>query len=41
MHQLQRYVQATDSWIVVLEGTWGDYASEQRIASGYTRIVHV
>jgi hypothetical protein len=38
MYELQRYILATDSWIVIHTGTWGDCAAEQRIASGFTRI---
>lgn len=39
MYNLQSYVIATNSWLVIHTGTWGDCASEQRVRAGYTRIV--
>jgi hypothetical protein len=41
MYTLQTYVLATNSWLVIHTGTWGDCASEQRVSAGYTRIVRV
>jgi hypothetical protein len=39
MHRLQRYILASKTWITLHSGTWSDCAAEQRITSGYTRII--
>ena len=39
MHNLERYVLATNSWHIIHAGSWGDCSAQQRVSAGYTRIV--